>query len=537
MSELRALLGGGSGGDSELRRLLSSPEPEAAPTSGVTIAPKMGTPREATPQEAGQLDYASASAGDIGGKALENAIPSAKKFGTDIYGAVSDPVGTVQNLVKAGAGGIEKLIPGEQAHEPYADAVGQFFADRYGGLENFKRTMAEDPVGFAADLATVFTGPQLALARAPGVAGQIGKAAGAVSRAVDPIAGTLGAAKAVGRGVGNVGAAVSGITTGAGGQAVREAARAGFEGGERGAAFAENLRGTVPMEGVVSDAKRGLDAIKADRQKAYQAGMADLAKDTKPLDFKQIDATLAATKPVKEFKGVSLEPSVKETVTELAQVLDEWRNFDPKEFHTAEGFDALKQRIGDIRDGTKPYSASEKVATQVYNVVKDQIVKQAPEYAKTMKGYSEASELIREIEKTLSQNRTASIDTKLRKLQSVMRNNVNTNYGKRADLVKLLEANGAKNLMSKLAGQSLNSATPRGLAGGAGALGGIGQVAAGVMTMNPLALGTLAGQAAIQSPRLAGEAALAGGKAANALSRLPVRNSLLLGYQSERTRP
>jgi hypothetical protein len=268
------------------------------------------------------------------------------------------------------------------------------------------------------------------------------------------------------------------------------------------------MRGSVPMDNVVTDAKAGLDAIKQERLAAYRAGMADLAKDQTVLDFGKFDATLAGAKPVKEFKGISFEPSAHATTTELAGVLDQWRKLDPKEFHTAEGFDALKQRIGDIRDGTKPGSASEKIATQVYNVVKDQIVKQAPDYAKTMKGYQEAY-LIREIEKTLSQNRGASVDTKLRKLQSVMRNNVNTNYGKRADLAKLLQEKGATHLLQKLAGQSLSSFEPRGLSRAVAALGGVATGAVGLATLNPAVLLPFAGQLAFQSPRLMGEAARA----------------------------
>jgi len=509
----------------------AAPELSAAPTSGVTIAPKGGIAREATPAEAGQLDYAAASAGDIGSKAAENLVPSAQRFGSDIYSVVSDPVGTGKNLAKVVAGSVEKLIPGKQSHEVYANAVGKFFADRYGGIENLKRTMAEDPVGFLADAATVLSGGEFALARAPGAVGQIGRVAGTVSRTVDPINATLKAAKTVGKGVGSIAATSAGLTTGAGGQAMREAARAGFEGGERAKALTEHMRGNVPMENVVADARTGLDAIKQERQAAYRAGMADLSKDKTVLDFGTIDATLAGTKPVKEFKGVSLEPSVKETVTELAKVLDEWRNYDPAEFHTAEGLDALKQRLGDIRDGTKPGSTSEKVATQVYNVVKDQIVKQAPRYAKTMKNYQEASDLIREIERTLSQNRNASIDTSLRKLQSVMRNNANTNYGRRTDLVRLLEEHGAKHLMAKLAGQSLSSIEPRGLARAVAGIGGVATGAVGVSTLNPAVLVPYAAQLALQSPRLAGETAYLGGRAVNALSRFPTRNALMTGYQ------
>jgi hypothetical protein len=368
------------------------------PSSGVTIAPKGGVAHEATPAEARQIGPGSSWA-DVAGQAGENLIPSAQRFGSDLLNVVQHPKETGKALLKAAAGGVEKLIPGEQRHEPYADAVGQFFANRYGSMEAFKKTLAQDPVGVAADLATIFSGGELALARAPGIAGQIGRAAGTISRAIDPINAVAKGAGAVAKGAGHVAAAVGGVASGAGGQALRTAARAGFEGGEAAKAFRENMRGYVPMENVVADAKVGLDAIKQERQAAYRAGMADLSKDKAVLDFGKIDATLAGAKPVAQFKGISLNPSAQATATELAQVLDQWRKLDPKEFHTAEGFDALKQRIGDIRDGTKLGSASEKIATQAYNVVKDQIVRQAPQYAKTMKSYQEASDLIREIKK------------------------------------------------------------------------------------------------------------------------------------------
>jgi len=156
-----------------------------------------------------------------------------------------------------------------------------------------------------------------------------------------------------------------------------------------------------------------------------------------------------------------------------------------------------------------------------------------------MKNYENASNLIREIEKTLSLNPKASIDTALRKLQSVMRDNVNTNYGKRGDLVKLLQESGAKNLLNKLAGQSLKSGTPRGLARMVGAVGGLAtggtSLAALGGLVNPMVLAPLAGGLAAQSPRLMGEIAHAGGRVANKLARVPLRNSLLAGYQTRGT--
>ena len=85
-----------------------------------------------------------------------------------------------------------------------------------------------------------------------------------------------------------------------------------------------------------------------------------------------------------------------------------------------------------------------------------------------MKGYEEASDLTKEIEKTLSLPKDArtgpTIDTSLRKLQSVLRNNVSTNYGNRTELAKYLVNSGAPHLMEALAGQAANAWVPRGLA-------------------------------------------------------------------------
>jgi hypothetical protein len=188
--------------------------------------------------------------------------------------------------------------------------------------------------------------------------------------------------------------------------------------------------------------------------------------------------------------------------------------------------DALKKAIGDIRDATEFGSAGRKAADTVYNSVKNEIAKQAPTYAKTMKSYSEASDLITEIEKALSLGNKASADTSMRKLQSLMRNNVNTNYGNRLNLASELEQQGGANILPAVAGQAMSSAAPRGLQGlaatGTGALG----------IVNPAVLAALP----FQSPRLVGEAAYGlgrlsstGGNAANAaIAGSPILQQLML---------
>ena len=95
-----------------------------------------------------------------------------------------------------------------------------------------------------------------------------------------------------------------------------------------------------------------------------------------------------------------------------------------------------------------------------------------------------------------SLNNAASADTALRKLQSVMRNNVNANFGSRLKLVEKLEEAGDYFLLPRIAGQSLSSPTPRGLQ----AVTATGTGAAG-LTTNPATLAALPAF----SPRLMGE--------------------------------
>jgi len=144
-----------------------------------------------------------------------------------------------------------------------------------------------------------------------------------------------------------------------------------------------------------------------------------------------------------------------------------------------------------------------RVVKAVYDKIKQEIIRQAPAYSRAMKGYSQMSDLITEIERSLSLGYKASADTAMRKLQSLMRDNVQTNYGQRVKLGQVLEDVSGEPIMSSLAGQSLQDAMPRGIArAGAPVLG------AGAMAGMPAA----AAQLALSSPRLMGGAAYRAGQ-------------------------
>lgn len=303
---------------------------------------------------------------------------------------------------------------------------------------------------------------------------------------------------------------IGGIGTHTGGESLKTAAKAGLEGGEAKKALIENMRGKVPMQNVLDTAKQNLQNMAAARSAAYRSGMADISKDATVLNFNGIDDALNNANSAVTYKGQIKNAKGADILGKIQDEINQWKMLDPAQFHTPEGLDALKQKVGGIVESI-PFEekTARMIGSNVYNSIKNEITKQAPTYAKVMGDYSDASSQLGEIERALSLGNKASIDTAMRKLQSLMRNNVSTNYGNRLSLAKSLEEQGGNRILPALAGQSLNSWTPRGLGGAIAGATGIG----GIATLNPYILATLLGQ----SPRLVGETALKAGQLAKAL--------------------
>src|SRR5262245_41073889 len=125
---------------------------------------------------------------DVGSMAISNIPASAGQFAYDIAQPFLHPIQTAENLRDLGLGVLETLgVKSGDAHVQYADAVGRFFADRYGGLDNLKRTIANDPVGFLADASTVLTGGAAAAAKIPATAGRVADVLGTAANITNPL--------------------------------------------------------------------------------------------------------------------------------------------------------------------------------------------------------------------------------------------------------------------------------------------------------------------------------------------------------------
>ena len=459
------------------------------------------------------------------GEAITNFPSSAVKYGKELYEAVTNPVETVKNIGMVAAGGLKNITPevvqkfiSSIASEPgqidqavqMANAVGGEYAKKYGSVEGFKQALASDPVSVIGDLSLLATGGGSVAAKVPGLA-QAGRMTAQVGRTIDPFNVVTKAVTKPAQLASALATEGLGFSTGAGGTAIREAAKSGFVGGEKAEAFLDQLRSNAPVENVVNTAKGAVAEMRDQRNNFYRSGMVDIKNDKNILNFTNIEKSLADADKYAYYKNALKNPEAAKALDEVSQVIDDWKSRPAVEYHTPEGFDQLKQAVGGVLEKYKPGTTEYRAVSEVYNSIKKDISAQAPTYAKVMKDYEMATKTLMDLESSLSLSNRANIDTSVRKLQSIMRNNANTNYGRRVEQARMLEGAGAETLMPQLAGQALSSWTPRSLQGIGSAI-----TTAGSAVSNPAYLAGLP----LTMPRVVGEAAYYGGKAAGAPQRL-----------------
>ena len=458
---------------------------------------------------------------DVPGAALSNAGSDVGDIASGFANVVAHPANALQGAIQLGSGVLSKVLPESvmkyavpekrQQAEAVANATGQHLANEYGSYENIKRTLAEHPVSALMDVSTVLGGGG-ALLKGAEEGSKLSKMADILntgSKYTNPLTAVEKAVPLVTKPVGVaynnlIGTSVGGI----GADTLSAIHQAGKEGGTN---FWKNLSGKETMTNVLSDAKEALGNIKKAKSESYANNMEAVKSDKTILDMQPILNALNAEKESGMFGSKIIKKNTVKTQQELESIIHDWASSDPATYHTPEGLDALKQSVGDVRDATEIGSNSRRIVDKVYHAVKNQIADQAPVYAKTMQEYSEASDLVKEIEKSLSLGEKASADTAMRKLLSLTRNNVQTNYGQRLKLAESLKNAGGKDIMPAIAGQAMQDWFPRGMIGQGEKL-----AALGAMFTNPAAL--LA--APLASPKIMGALTYGAGKVAGAAQKL-----------------
>lgn len=263
---------------------------------------------------------------------------------------------------------------------------------------------------------------------------------------------------------------ILGKTTGAGDVAIMDAFKAGQTGNK---AFLKNMNGNIDAEGLGKKVQANFDKIKQARNKTYEADITRLKQETmdKKLDINPVINDVKAI--IKEEGGGAEYLVDDDTARVLSKTKDTLNKFyKDKERHNLDGFDNLKKALQNIK--TQEGSNAERVKTNIANSIKGQILKQSPEYKKINDAYSKDSELLTDLKKVFSLNRNANSETILKKMQSTARNNANTDWGYRAQLLKKLDPTGE--IQQEISANALSQIAPRG--GIAGLFGGAGLLSA-----------------------------------------------------------
>lgn len=338
-----------------------------------------------------------------------------------------------------------------------AQAVGKFYSDRYGGLENIGKTVVSDPVGALMDVGSVATLGSGALARAPGVLGTASKVLGAVGKVSDPIAVGATALKAVPMAT----AIPFWWKSGASRKSLMEASKAGAE---LNSEFLKHLSGVAKPEDALDAVDQAAKQLRDERNAKYQESMQRYQQSpnalyASPLNMKtnyndimktwlnQFDKNTRAGKPVR------LE--TQNALNEARDVINEWRNpakNDPMS-HTIFDLDGLKQRLDELRSGYDKSSPSYAALSAVRSSVYDTINLIDPKYAKIMEDYSNTSNVLKDIRKELQGGYNTTSVSKVRKLLNSQDNTSKT---------KLIEILSEKNpdIPYMIAGQELHPLLP-----------------------------------------------------------------------------
>lgn len=268
--------------------------------------------------------------------------------------------------------------------------------------------------------------------------------------------------------------------------------------------FVKAMRGDITGEEVVNNAKSALYSLKEQRASAYQAQLDKISKIDTPVDTTNLTDHIAnlmkkyniQVDPVTgklDTSRIAMGKTGRQDIEDVLDTINSWGT-KPDDV-TPKGMDVLKRQLDDFYSDS---SQARQFVSSARKAVKDTIVDAVPEYDTMTKGYSEATQLIKDIESGLmmrKQNMTGRItgDQTLRRLMSSMKDN----FALRKDLVDILGAKGDVDVAGQVAGHMMRSPMPMGLSGTGPSIAG----QAAYAMINPKFWPVLAAS----SPRVQGE--------------------------------
>lgn len=412
---------------------MADPEIEIGPRGGVapqreTMQPDIGlgargSLREAMPSEqvAGSeerpafMDTEREPAqpmtwGETFSKAGESFVPSLKQFGESVIQPFMHPKETAEALGALGTGAVSKAKGAlgftqdagqKEQDEAAINALGRFYADRYGSMEGFKRALSEDPVGVMSDLSLPFTGGGTLAAKAPGMIGKAGTAAKAVGTALDPLALAAQGAKQTTRAVTAAASLPEWWTTGASLSSLNKAAQAGLE---KNPVFLSHLMGSADPGEAVRRIEAAHSTIADKRNAQFVNSMRELT--TVPLSYEPVERALESAVGRVALEGTSLDDSAIRALQRVESKINEFK-LNERIAPTAQNFQNLKVAIRNIRNDPEMRltptgkGAVESIATAVRDQIASLPNDVGKKYMDAMEQYAEQSRKLKEIREGL----------------------------------------------------------------------------------------------------------------------------------------
>ena len=173
--------------------------------------------------------------GDVGKSALQRFPESAGNIISGAVETIAHPIDTATNIKDIAVGGLSSDATPEQKQK--FNSVVDFYKDRYGSEEGFKKALATDPAGVLSDVSTIATGGGALMSKVP----QLAKA-GAIASKVGAVTNPLALPQAaISKATGAI-APAFGVSTGTGEATIQKAYEAGKAGGEKLKAFLSHLK-------------------------------------------------------------------------------------------------------------------------------------------------------------------------------------------------------------------------------------------------------------------------------------------------------
>lgn len=470
---------------------------------------------------------------------VSNVIPSGTQYLQDIATPFIHPIDTARGLGTL-AGGYSELakasLSGKEApaseNVDAARAVNQFMVNRYGGKDQFLKTLENDPIGVLGDISSVFTlgGGLLGKAKLASEANLLSTA----GRKIDPLAWAQ-------KGVEVAAPRAASFLSQKPAEAYRAAYGAGKEGGISLADFNAGIADNIPQSEIVSKYKNAVKAaqnIASDEYQKLKHGdkfEQGWANDKTKLDFGSIKDKFNEMKKDTQLRGQStldLLPNQQAHLDDLSNLIDTY-NRKPS-LHTSEGVDLFKKTVNEKLNRIDSPSASvaniySKTAENAHKLISSENKRYAP----SMKAYENAMNTLDEIKSSIGNDKVPPASL-LNKFNNLLKESGPAEY--RMDLINKLKERTGIDILPMIAGQALKDPLASGaakyIAPAAASASGIGVHLLGGGA--PLAAGTVAAIMAGTSPYVLGQTSKYAGKVGRYITADRLRGAGVAGNVMEK---